>query len=220
MKKRCLFFVAGFIMFSQLSLAQHKSDSQDSVFYNLDVPKNWHDNKVLFSLTGLIEKTVPFLKEKKVCVGCSNDTYTVSLFITPPKPFQHNLIDITKVYETANDKYEYNLLYYFFASLLIKAKDNSILGEIVLVDSMETFTRSKVYNLPSTHSAIDYRLLGKIQNGSGYRTTGASMANITSHLFDRDKFTKDHEKEMLPNEQDVREMIQARMYAFETTGKN
>lgn len=212
-KQGHLFLIVFFLMLSQLCSAQRKGSSRDTAFYNLDVPKIWQDNKVLFSLTGLIEKTVPFLKDKKVCVGCSNDTYTVSLFTTEPKPFQRNLIDVTKVYETANDKYEYNLAYYFFASLLVKTKDNSVLGEIVLVDSMETFTRAKVYNLPSTRSAIDYRALSKIQNGSGYRPTGTSGTNMSAYLFDKDKFAKDHEKEMLPDEEELRKMIQARMFA-------
>jgi len=212
MRKKIVFTCFGFILLHALN-AQQERKANDTAFYNLVLPKRWQDNNFLFNLTGLIQDNIPLLKDKKVCLNCTGLSYNISFFIQPPKAFEHLLINVTKVYETNYDKYEYNIAYYLFASLCFKGKNNEIIGEMIVVDSTEIFRQLKVFNTPSTQTPIDYAAMRKIQNGNFYRPTAPGI-NRTAFLFDRERFIKDHEKEMLPDEKELCEMIQSRIYTY------
>ena len=65
MRQKIVMAFCCFISVSFLHAQSGKSE-MDTTIFNLQIPKKWNDAKFIYQLTGLIEKHIPLLKDKKV----------------------------------------------------------------------------------------------------------------------------------------------------------
>ena len=229
----CLAWV--FSLFAQVS-----SSGSDTTIYNLRVPKKWDDPAFIYQLTGLIEKNIPLLKDKRVCLNCPNTPYDVLLVLVPPKIVTQTITNVSKTYETKLDHYEYSISFSFMASLIFVEKANELSTnkkEIVLIDSLESHTKSKIFSGPSsaTHILnIAAPANTGTQRGSSARMPASSTPLASSPVvtnngalinyadgstLDTEKFKQEHEKAMRPDDNEIRHIVQNRVLLMQTRPK-
>ena len=237
MRQKIVMAFCCFISVSFLHAQSGKSE-MDTTIFNLQIPKKWNDAKFIYQLTGLIEKHIPLLKDKKVCLGCSNTPNTVSLFLTQPKIVTQTITNATKAYETKSEKYEYAIYFYFMASLRFTEKSENALHEnqeIVLIDSLENQSKVKIFDAysgrnPNTNSTDQATTTTNVPSSNVYYSSAPTyylptpsssptINNSSGNLFDTEKFKQEHEKAMKPDDNEIRHIVESRVLLLQSTIK-
>jgi hypothetical protein len=234
---RCKILLAFFCFAWVIVLdAQTPINIADTTTYSLQVPKKWNDSKFLYLITGFIAKNIPLLKDKKVCMDCASSPYEVTLVIVPPKFVSQSVTNVTKAYETKVERYEYAVSYSFMASLDFTEKLTNGKQKIILIDSVEKYDKSKVFDdhSKSSHKADITDIPQTIDTRNNFARTASigipyyavvpppektpviGYASSAESVFDPEKFKQEHERAMKPNDSELITIVRNRVSLLST----